>query len=345
MAQTRLKAPRIAGISTSVPDRTFDNSRDSHEFPPEDVRKVVAMAGVSSRHVADETTCSSDLCIDAARRLLQRLDWEVDSVDGLIFVTQTPDYFLPSSSCVAHEKLGLSDTCAAFDLGLGCSGYPYGLWTAAMMMASGSFGRILLLHGETPSRFADKSDRSVALLFGDAGSATAIEAAGERSFEDWAFVLQTDGTGFSDLIIEGGGFRDRFCTLTRNHYVKMNGANIFNFTIKRVPPLIEDTLELARLARDEIDYYVFHQSNQFIMKHLAQKLGLPMEKVPLILKEYGNTGGPSVPLAITRGALQRPAGSNLRLLLVGYGVGLSWGSALVQLDPEALLLHGELKLN
>ncbi len=125
-------------------------------------------------------------------------------------VTQTPDYFLPSTACVVHHRLGLKESCAAFDVGLGCSGYPYGLWMAAMMLQSRGFKRVLLLHGETPTRFANRSDRSVALLFGDAGSATALEAAESAGAKEWYFSLHTDGSGFDDLIIEGGGFRDRF---------------------------------------------------------------------------------------------------------------------------------------
>jgi len=341
MAKVKIPAPRIAGISTCVPAHRFDNLKDTTEFSEDEVRKVVAMAGVSARHTADDSICSSDLCFAAAKALLEKLNWATDSIDALIMVTQTPDYFLPSTACVLHERLGLPDQCAAFDLGQGCSGYPYGLWMATMMLSC-DLNRVLLLHGETPSRFAAESDRSVSLLFGDAGSATALETAERETEDEWSFVLQTDGRGYNDLIIEGGGFRNRFCTEVEKNHVHMNGANIFNFTIKRVPPLISDTLELAGVTQEEMDYFVFHQSNRFIMKHLAQKMKLPAEKVPIILDEYGNAGGPSVPLTITRGKLERPVDRALKLILVGYGVGLSWASALVELEPKALLCHQEL---
>jgi 3-oxoacyl-[acyl-carrier-protein] synthase-3 len=337
MAQVTLKAARIAGIATAVPARRFDNIKDTTAFSQAEVQKVTKMAGVVARHVADETICSTDLCDAAARRLLGAIGWEPASVDALIFVTQTPDYLLPSSACMMQQRLALSDRCAAFDVGLGCSGYPYGLWLATLMLQNSGMRRVLLCHGETPTRFTLEADRSVALLFGDAGSATALESSATDGA--WHFVLQTDGAGYKDLIIQGGGFRNRFPTDRRLHYVEMQGSNIFNFTLQRVPALIEDSLTLSGLARDQLDYYIFHQSNQFIMKHLMQKAGLAPARVPLILHEYGNTGGPSVPLTITQGGLVRPADRALRLMLLGYGVGLSWGSAVVDLPPDAALSH------
>lgn len=339
MAITKTKAPEIRGIVSSVPPRRFDNLTEKTAFDAQEVQKVVRLAGVKTRHVADESICSTDLCIAASRRLMSSIGWTPDSVDALIFVTQTPDYFLPSSCCIAHRALDLRDSCAAFDVGLGCSGYPYGLWLAASILQNPGIRRVLLLHGETPTRFADPSDRTVALLFGDAGSATAIESVEVPHNREWTFCMQTDGTGFRDLIIEGGGFRERVPKDQRKHFVSMNGPNIFNFTLKRVPTLIEDAMSGSGLSKEQIDYFIFHQSNQFIMRHLAKKTGLPEEKIPLVISEFGSAGGPSVPLTITQGGLSRPKDRPLQLLLLGYGVGLSWGSALVHLGSEAVLDH------
>jgi len=224
-------------------------------------------------------------------------------------------------------------------VGQGCSGYPYGLWLAAMMLGTGGVRRALVLHGETPGRFADRSDRAVALLFGDAGSATAIERPAEADGEQWWFSVHTDGSGWRDLIIEGGGFRDRFPADPQKHTVSMNGPGIFNFAIRRVPAVIDETLRGAGVAPESVDYFILHQSNLFIMRHLAKKLQIPAEKLPLTIQEYGSAGGPSVPLTIVKGDLVRPQDRSLRLLLVGYGVGLSWGSALVTLPTEAVLDH------
>lgn len=342
MAFSSLPACSIRAICSSVPARCFDNLKETTAFDIKEVDKVVKMAGVRTRHIASESICSSDLSIAAAKRVLERLGWNPGSVDALIFVTQSPDYLLPSTSCLAHRELGLSDHCAAYDVGLGCSGYPYALWQASMMLSSGGLKRVLVLHGETPSRFSDSSDRAVALLFGDAGSATALEfdlAASARA--PWSFGLHTDGTGWRDLIIEGGGFRDRTPEDPRKLRVAMNGANVFNFTIKRVPASVEEILQRSATAPDAIDYFVLHQSNLFIMKHLAKKMQIPEAKLPLTIQRFGSTGGPSVPLTITQGNLTRPTDRALRLLLVGYGVGLSWGTALVDLPADAILDHIE----
>jgi len=342
MAYTKIRGARIAAIATCVPTQVFDNVNETHHFTKDEVQKVVALAGVKTRRIAGDSICSSDLCLRAAEKVISALCWERDSVDALIMVTQSPDYFLPSTACVLQKELGLADECAAFDVGLGCSGYPYGLWLAAMMLSSGYLKRVLLLHGETPSRFSDQYDRSVSLLFGDNGSATALEADTSQTAALWHFKLNTDGAGFKDMIIEGGGFRNRFPEESGRHFVRMNGANIFNFTIKRVPSIIQGTLLLAQIDLGAIDYFILHQSNQFIMKHLARKTGIPLCKMPIILETFGNTGGCSIPLAITQGELRRPECRVLKLLLVGYGVGFSWASALIELPPHALLLHTEL---
>ena len=339
MAFSSLPACSIRAIVSSVPARVFDNLKETTEFDPVEVDKVVKMAGVRTRHISDGSICSSDLCIAAAQEVLKQLQWAPETVDGLIFVTQSPDYLLPSTSCLAHRALGLSDQCATFDVGLGCSGYPYALWLASMMLTGGGLKRVLVLHGETPSRFADKSDRAVALLFGDAGSATALEADPARNAPPWSFNLHTDGTGWKDLIIEGGGFRDRTPADASKLFVTMNGANIFNFTIKRIPALVEESMRCAQIEDAAIDYYILHQSNLFIMKHLAKKMKISDAKLPFTIQRFGSTGGPSVPLTITQGGLIRPTDRALRLLLVGYGVGLSWGSALVDLPPDSKIGH------
>lgn len=334
MTESILKNCRIAGVSSCVPSRIIDNVNDNKDFPKDEVRKVVAIAGVRKRRVSDGKICSSDLCLNAAKELLAKLNWEKNSVDALIMVTQSPDYFLPSTSCLLHRDLGLSDGCATFDVGLGCSGYPYGLWLASMMINSG-LNRVLLLHGETPSLFTSSDDRATSMLFGDAGTATAVEK--DTSAEPWYFKLHTDGSGFDDLIIPAGGFRNRFEDNRREHFLHMDGSGLFNFTIKRVPPLISRILEMSGLEVDDVDYYVLHQSNQFMMKHIAKKCGLPVERTPIILDEYGNSGGPSVPLTITQSFCKAKISKKLSLMLIGYGVGLSWGSGLVSIDPDTVI--------
>ena len=335
MSKSSIEGFRIAGVATCVPPRVVDNTSDALGFDAGEVRKVVAMAGVQQRRVVDEGVTSADLCFEAAEQLLQRLGWERDSITGLILVTQSPDYFLPSTSCMLHHWLGLSDQCAAFDVGLGCSGFPYGLYLAAGMLRAGGHQRILMLHGETPSRFVDPTDHATTLLFGDSGSAAALELASAGAGH---FCLQTDGSGYAGLIIRGGGFRDRRPADARHLSLQMDGAGIFNFTLARVPPLVRDALALSGRDVNGIDAYVFHQSNRFIMKHLIKKCGLPESRVPMTIEDMGNCGGPSIAVTMTRGlAAQRE--TTQTLMLLGYGVGLSWGAAVVQLDPQAALLH------
>lgn len=341
MSFSRIDGFRIAGVSTCVPPTRVDNLDLGERYGAEDVRKVVSMAGVRHRHVVGDELTAVDLCTEAARRLLDRLGWAPESITGLIMVTQSPDHFLPSSACVVHAKLGLPVECAAFDMGLGCSGYPYGLYIAATMLKAGGQQRILMLHGETPSRFVHPDDHATTLLFGDAGSATALEAVpASPDGEPASFGLFTDGSGADGLIIRGGAFRDRNPSDSRDLCVRMDGAGIFNFTIKRVPPLVNDTLAFAGLTVPDVDAYVFHQSNRFIMKHLMKKCGLPEDRVPFTIEDTGNCGGPSVAVTLTRCLAERGRDHPLRLMLLGYGVGLSWSSAVVTLPPDAVLLHG-----
>lgn len=339
MATATIRGAKLAGVFSCTPTRVYDNVADTAQFDPGEVRKVVAMAGVLRRRVTSAEQCSSDLCEAAARGLLERLGWAADSVDGLVLVTQTPDHHLPSTSCLVHRRLGLSDACLSFDVGLGCSGYPYGLYLGAMMTAVGGCKRVLVLHGETPTKFTHELDRATFLLFGDAGSATALERDADAAMH---FSLATDGQGAEDLIVRAGGFRERFASDLRRHYLEMNGANLFTFTIKRVPKVIDDVLAAAQIGAGDVDHFILHQSNRFMMQHVCKKVGAPEAKVPYTLGEYGNTGGPSVPLTLALKLPPTPRPAPLRLLLIGYGVGLSWGAAVVDLPAAAPLGHVEL---
>jgi 3-oxoacyl-[acyl-carrier-protein] synthase III len=224
-------------------------------------------------------------------------------------------------------------------VGLGCSGYPYGLWLANMMVQTGSAKRVLVLHGDTASLFTDKEDRSTSLLFGDGGTATAIEATSEAS--EWGFCLYSDGTGCTDLIIPGGGFRTPKPENKRDYCLYMNGPNLFNFTITRVPELIAASLQLMKRSAAETDIFFFHQSNQFIMKHIAKKCGLTAEQVPIVLDRFGNIGGASVPLSMTQYLAENKIETTKKVMLLGYGVGLSWGAAYLEIMPNVFSSHRE----
>ena len=185
MANMKIQSAKIAAIGSCVPPFQVNNLTDESDFTQDEIRKFVKMVGVKTRYLADDSICCSDLCTAAADKIMDSLGWDRESVDALIMVTHTPDHILPATACIIQDRLRLSDKCACFDVGLGCSGYCYGLWLATMMLAKRGFHRVLLLVGETPARMSFKSDRSVSLLFGDAGSATALESDSADDSRDW----------------------------------------------------------------------------------------------------------------------------------------------------------------
>jgi 3-oxoacyl-[acyl-carrier-protein] synthase-3 len=345
MARSRFSRTAIRGVTTAVPGRSAPVQVQSTALTEDELQKVIKVSGVKARHIAAPTTTTADLTQRAAEALLTDLGWDRSSVDALIFVTQTPDYLLPATACVLQNALGLSKGCAAFDVNLGCSGYTYGLWLASTMIDSGACKRVLLLAGDTISKIVSPADRSTAFLFGDAGSATALERDDTLSTSSY-FVLGSDGSGASQLIVPGSGARGA-CVQDRERKLQsdgntrgaddlyMNGSEIFNFTIGSVPALAAEVLESASKAPEEVDFAVFHQANEFMIKHLSKKTKIPSERVPLSLGEYGNTSSASIPMTLTSRLPQALLSSSQRLLLLGFGVGYSWAGAYLSTGPLA----------
>ena len=342
MAVARIQGVRVKGLACAVPERTRSVEDDARAFGQVEIDKISKSTGILRRPTT-RTLCASDLCQAAAERLLDRAGWERGSIDLLVMVTQTPDHRLPATSCVLHGKLGLGKGCATFDVNLGCSGYVYGLWIAAQMVASGSVQRALLLVGDTVSRTVSPEDRAVAVLFGDAGSATLLEA--DPGAPPMVFTLGTDGTGYQHLIIPAGGFRQP-STPSSGERVQhpdgnarsdddlyMAGAEVFTFTIREVPPLVRGLLSAAGWTADHVDAFLFHQANEFMVRYLAKTLRLPGEKVVVAVKERGNTSGASIPLAMADTLAARLGAGPIHLALVGFGVGLSWAAAAITLGP------------
>jgi 3-oxoacyl-[acyl-carrier-protein] synthase III len=325
---------RLRGVVAALPKRRLENAFFEAQIGADAVADVVKMIGVKARYWVDEGQTASDLCFVAAERLIETLGWERASVDALIFISQTFDQRLPATACVLHGRLGLAPHCQAFDVGLGCSGYVYGLWLASALIAAGC-RRVLVLAGDTISRVVDMSDRATALLFGDAGSATAVEH--DASAPPACFVLGSDGAGASNLIVSGGGFRApapdprRPAGLDPEHLF-MDGGEVFAFTLRAVPRLVQDTLQQAGRSVEEVDSFVLHQANQFMLRHLAKKIGAP-ERTPTNIDRYGNTSSASIPLLLATDLAERLAAAPSRLMLVGFGVGYSWGAALFDAEP------------
>lgn len=325
---------RLRGVVTALPPRRLENAAFVERFGADAVADVAKMVGVESRYWVEEGQTASDLCFTAAERLLASLGWDRSSVDALLFVSQTFDHRLPATACVLHGRLGLGPNCQAFDIGLGCSGYAYGLWLASSLILAGC-RRVLVLAGDTISRTVDPADRSTALLFGDAGSATALEH--DPQAPPAYFVLGSDGAGAANLIVPGGGFRTPAADSRRPadvdpEHLYMDGGEVFAFTLRAVPQLVRQTLARAGLGPEAVDSFVLHQANQFMLRHLAKKIGAP-DRVPVNIERFGNTSSASIPLLLTTDLAARLTAEPMRLMLVGFGVGYSWGSALFETAP------------
>lgn len=343
MANCVLEGVRVAGSVSVVPAQTRSPQDEASHFGADTAQKVSENVGVHVRHVVPSSLCTSDLCTVAAERLLDQLGWNREEIRSLIFITQSPDYVLPATSHVLHQRLGLPVSCCVFDVNLGCSGYVYGLWLAASS-AKTLGGKVLLLVGDTSSRLTSPLDQSVAFLFGDAGTATAVELAPEAP--PMFFEMGSDGSGSKSLIVPAGGFRqprsDATCLRTEreggnvrsDEDLYMDGPEIFTFTLRRVPALIKDVLQLAGCEMPEIDAFVFHQANRFMLEHLVKKMKVPPEKFVLGMKEYGNTSSASIPMAIAATDLRAKLEQGpVKLLLAGFGVGFSWAGVVLTAGP------------
>lgn len=346
--QNTLEGVSITGVAAVVPSgvRRIEDETELFGKDPSLINRFKRDVGINKRHITEKDECTSDLCEHAAKFLLSKLDYDLSTIDGLLLVTQTPDYFQPATSCVLHGRLGLTKNCAAFDVNLGCSGYVYGLWLASMMIASGSCKRVLLLAGDTISRCVSPYDRAVAPLFGDAGSATVIERASEE--QTITFCLHSDGKGYKHLIVPAGAFRDRPSEKTRKmterqngnkrseEHLYMNGAEIFTFSIREVPPLVKEVLGASQWETEEVDYFILHQATTFIIRNIARRLKVPIEKVPYdVFEKYGNQSSASIPAAICEDLSSIVTDKSLKLVLAGFGVGLSWAACTLSLGPMA----------
>lgn len=328
---------KVVGVVSCVPANNVNNDSFQARFNESDIDGVIKMIGVTQRRWVDAQGTTRDLCKASGIRLLESLAWDTGSVDAIIFVSQTPDFRLPATACLLQVDLGLPTGCIAYDVNLGCSGYPYALWLGSMMIQTGAASRVLLAVGDTVSKIVDPDDRSTALLFGDAGTMTALEATADPQHTH--YVLGTDGRGASNLIVPQGGFRhwddtDDPRLEGKNHdSLFMDGGEIFNFTLRAVPALLNRTVEAAQKSIDEYDAVLFHQANHFMIKHLAKKLKLPADKVPVNIDEFGNTSSASIPLLMTSRLSKPLTERSMQLAMLGFGVGYSWAAASVRLGP------------
>jgi 3-oxoacyl-[acyl-carrier-protein] synthase III len=330
----------VAAIRAALPDAVLGNEHLAAEYEGWPAEKIFAKTGIRARRIAAPDECASDLAVRAAQELMRHLELDPSRVDFLLYCTQTPDYFLPTTACMLQHRLGLPMSCGALDFNLGCSGYVYGLGLTKALIESGQARTVLLVTADTYTKFINPADRSVRTLFGDGAAATLI-VAGEHDTLIGPFVYGTDGAGAGNLIVRTGGQR---CAVVPNaelvpdesgnartvNDLYMNGAEIFNFTLRVIPRVVEQLLDKAAIDQETVDLFVFHQANRFLLDHLRRKLGIPAERFVIALEQVGNTVSSSIPIALQQAQERGQLTPGALVMLVGFGVGYSWAATLIR---------------
>lgn len=327
----------IKAISYYLPNNILTNEDLVKEFPEWTIEKVAAKIGINQRHIAGENETAADMAVLAAEKLFAEHKIERSCIDFVLFCTQSPDYFLPTSACIIQNKLSLSTNCGALDFNLGCSGFVYGLSLAKGLIAGGIAQNILFITSETYSKHLHEKDKGNRTIFGDAAAATLISKDGFASIEE--FSLGTDGKGAENLIIRKGGMRqpaaindlqtDEHGNMSSSDYLYMNGAEIFNFTSEAVPVLIEHVLKKNQIIKDDIDLFVFHQANKYMMNYLRKLIDIDKDKFYFCLESVGNTVSSTIPIALYEAQKENVLKGNV--LLAGFGVGYSWAGVILKI--------------
>lgn len=327
----------VKAISYYLPQKIVYNEQLAKEFPEWSVEKITSKIGVTQRHLAAEDETATDMAISVAKKLFDEHNIDKKTIDFVLLCTQSPDYFLPTSACLIQDKLGLPTSCGALDYNLGCSGFIYGLSIAKGLIAIEVARNVLLITAETYNKHLHYKDKGNRAIFGDAASACLVSTDGFATIKD--FSLGTDGRGAENLIVKTGAFRskspqndltfDSSGNPISGDYLYMNGGEIFNFTAEVVPSLIEDLLKKNYLTSDDIDLYVFHQANKYMINYLRKLLELPKDKFYIYLEKTGNTVSSTIPIALHQARKENKLSGNI--LLAGFGVGYSWGGVILKI--------------
>lgn len=326
----------IKSVSYYLPEQIYTNNDLQRDFPEWSAEKVTSKVGINSRHIAAPNETAADMAIKAAQKMFAEEGVEKSKIDFVIFCTQSPDYVLPTSACVIQDKLGLSKNCGAFDMNLGCSGYIYGLSVAKGLIAADIAKNVLLLTGETYSKYIHPKDKGNRSIFGDAASATLVSTEGFLRVGE--FSLGTDGSGAENLIVKTGGARNKnpLGDISWNEsgnpvssdYLFMEGTAIFNFTIDVVPKTVSEVLAKNALAMEDVNLFVFHQANKYILNFLRKKIKIPEEKFFYFMENTGNTVSSTLPICLCEA--RRQGRLDGKILLSGFGVGYSWGACVLE---------------
>jgi 3-oxoacyl-[acyl-carrier-protein] synthase-3 len=322
----------VRAIEYHLPEAILTNDDLARTFPDWTPAKIVAKTGIVERRIAAPGECSSDLAVAAARKLFASGVCRPEEIDYLLLCTQSPDYFLPTTACLLQDRLGLPTTAGALDFNLGCSGFVYGLGLARGLVETGQATNVLLLTAETYSKFLAPDDRTVRPLFGDAAAATLVQARSDPGPDGlpWIgpFVFGTDGQGAENLIVRAGSLRPS--SPGKRDRLYMNGPEIFSFALETVPPAVHAILTRAAKTLDDIDRFVFHQANAYMLEHLRSRLAIPADKFVVAMSHVGNTVSSTIPIALKDTHTAQPIPPGQLLLLVGFGVGYSWAATLLR---------------
>lgn len=329
----------IKSIATCLPERVWEMSSLKDRFGEKEVEETIKGSGIERLHVASENETTSDLCFKAAEQILVSEGIDRSIIDGLVFVSQTPDYFQPATSCVLQGRLGLSEECTCFDINYGCSGYIYGVFQAASLVASGACKNVLVLAGDTNSKTIRRPFvKSEVMVFGDAGSASLVS----RGSGKIGFHIATNGYDYKTVLCTTSGYRHwpDNCMPTYRPGTGMDGDDVFSFIVKVGPRTIKTVLELMGWDKDDVDFYGLHQATRITVDFMRKKLKLAHpERAPFDIENYGNTGPTTVPMVLTDWPY-RAEGIDTstwhKVILAAYGVGLSWGSIACDLSKTKI---------
>lgn len=321
----------IKSIEYYLPEAVLTNSQLEELYPDFSAEKIFSKTGIRERHISASNEFSSDMAIKAANKLFENYAIDKSKIDCLIFCTQTPDYMLPTNACIIQCALGLSKYVGAFDINLGCSGYIYGLSIAKGLVESNQAINVLLLTADTYSKLIESTDKSVRTIFGDGATATLISKLDSSLGHQEAIapiMYGTDGSGWLNLCVKGRGLR-HYEDMSADPFLRMQGAEIFRFTLDAIPELINRLLLRENLTLNDIDLFVFHQANQFILEHLRKKIGIPLEKLILFMESCGNTVSSTIPIVLKEALIQNKLIECKKVMLVGFGVGYSWAGTII----------------
>lgn len=328
----------IKGISYYLPEKVMTNVELVREFPEWSVDKVAKKVGVYSRHLAAENETAGDMAEKAARKLFEEYGISPNDIDFVLLCTQSSDYFLPSTACILQDRLGIPTSAGALDYNLGCSGCIYGLAMAKGLVAGGIAKNVLLLTAETYNKYLHPSDKSNRSIFGDGAAACLISTEGIAEIGD--FCLGTDGSGAKHLIVETGAAKHKAATgkettdddghVRREDYLYMDGSAIFNFTLDAVPTMMKEVLGKNKMEKDNVDYYVFHQANKFMLNTICKVCVLPKDKFYVNLEQTGNTVSSTVMIGLKQCLEAGTIHEGMKVMVAGFGVGLSWGGTILK---------------